>query len=133
MAKKLIILSGSDNSGKSETLKCLVKKLGGKLTANYDDRYICKKGTSSIAICTGGDDDYAINENKNFFSKNTNCDVYISAARTKGATIKNLSDWANSNKIDRIIVSKSCLTDPNNRIQNTNFNDYFADFLNSLI
>ena len=63
MAKRLIILSGSDNSGKSETLKFLVTKLGGKLTANYDDRYICKNTTSTIAICTGGDDVYAINEN----------------------------------------------------------------------
>lgn len=133
MAKRLIILSGSDNSGKSETLKFLVTKLGGKLTANYDDRYICKNTTSTIAICTGGDDVYAINENINFFSTNMNCDVYISPARSKGATITTLEKWANSNKIDCLFLTKSWSWAINENQAYSQFNDKFADFLNSLI
>lgn len=131
MAKKLIIVSGSDNSGKSETLKFLVTKLGGKLTANYDDRYICKNTTSTIAICTGGDDGYAINKNINFFSTNMNCDVYISPARSKGETITTLEKWAKSNNIDCLFLTKSWALNANNAY--SQFNDKFADFLNSLI
>lgn len=131
MAKKLIILSGSSNSGKSETLKFLVTKLGGKLTANYDDRYICKNSTSTIAICTGGDDGNAINENINFFSTNMNCDVYISPARSKGVTIASLEKWAKSNNIDCLVLTKSWAKNANNAY--SQFNDKFADFLNSLI
>lgn len=52
--KKLIILSGSSNCGKSETLKLLVGKLGRKLTQKYDDRYVCNKGKLKVAICTPG-------------------------------------------------------------------------------
>ncbi len=132
MAKKLIILSGSDNSGKSETLKFLVTKLGGKLTANYDDRYICRNTTSTIAICTGGDDGYAINENIKFFLANMNCDVYISPARSKGVTIAALKGWANSNKINYLVLTKSWAENANNAVY-SQINDKFADFLNSLI
>lgn len=132
MAKKLIILSGSDNSGKSETLKFLVTKLGGKLTANYDDRYICKNSTSTVAICTGGDDGYAVNENTNFFSANMNCDVYISPARSKGVTIPILEKWAKSNNIDCLVLTKSWAKNANNAVY-SQINDKFADFLNSLI
>lgn len=70
--KKLIILSGSSNCGKSETLKLLVGKLGGKLTQKYDDRYVCNKGKLKVAICTPGDNEYIANLNISFFIKTKN-------------------------------------------------------------
>lgn len=60
-----------------------------------------------------------------------NCDVYISPARSKGATITTLEKWANSNKIDCIFLTKSWAENANNVY--SQFNDKFADFLNSLI
>lgn len=129
--KKLIILSGSSNCGKSETLKLLVRKLGGKLTQKYDDRYVCNKGKLKVAICTPGDNEYIANLNISFFNQNKKCDVFISAARSSGATVNLLVDWANANKIDYIYVTKSRLEDKNNNFHF--FNDKFADFLNSLI
>ena len=129
--KKLIILSGSSNSGKSDTLKYLVTKLGGTLTNNYDDKYICNKGKLKICICTAGDSASITNDNINFFNQHKNCDVFISAAKSSGATVNLLVDWANANKIDYIYVTKSWLEDKNNNFHF--FNDKFADFLNALI
>ncbi len=129
--KKLIILSGSSNSGKSDTLKYLVTKLGGTLTTNYDDKYTCNKGKLKLCICTAGDSASITNDNINFFNQHKNCDVFISAARSSGATVNLLVDWANANKIDYIYVTKSWLEDKNNNFHF--FNDKFADFLNALI
>lgn len=133
--KKLIILSGSSNSGKTKTLICLSKKF--KIiyeTSCYspnDFKYICDKNGKRICICTAGDGAPITNDSINFFNQNKNCDVFISAARSSGATVNLLVDWANANKIDYIYVTKSWLADKNNRF--SSFNNKFADFLNSLI
>lgn len=129
--KKLIILSGSSNSGKSETLKYLVTKLGGTLTTNYDDKYICNKGKLKILICTAGDYEETIEDNKNFFNQNIDYDIFISASRSYGSTLNNLKKWADDNRIYYIRVTKSWLEDKNNGF--TLFNKNFADFIESLI
>lgn len=133
--KKLIILSGSSNSGKTETLICLAKKF--KIIYEIscyspnDFRYICDKNGIKICICTAGDGAPITNDSINFFNQNKNCDIFISAARSSGATVNLLVDWANANKIDYIYVTKSWLEDKNNRF--SFFNNKFADFLNALI
>lgn len=131
---KLIILSGSGNSGKSEALINLANKIGILSSQKYpfpkDFQAICKKGNKTVAICTAGDSEDITNENINYFNNNIS-DVYISPARTKGATVATLEKWANSNKIDCIFLTKSWVLNANNAY--SQFNDKFADFLNSLI
>ena len=133
--QKLIILSGSSRYGKTETLICLSQKFKTiSATSCYspnDFRYICDKNGKKICICTAGDSASITNDNINFFNQHKNCDVFISAARSSGATVNLLVDWANANKIDYIYVTKSWLEDKNNNFHF--FNDKFADFLNSLI
>lgn len=129
--KKLIVLSGSSNSGKTETLNFLVSKFGGFSIPGKDGRYICKKNNLTIAICTAGDYEQIINDNISFFDSNFSCDVFISAARSKGSTVVNLSNWAKSKNIEYNYITKSWIYNGKNNF--SPFNDKFADFLNSLI
>ena len=128
-------MSGSSKYGKTETLNYLSKKfkiLSATSCYNpFDFRYICDNYGIKICICTPGDIADITNDNINFFNQNKKCDVFISAARSSGATVDLLVDWANANKIDYIYVTKSWLEDKNNNF--SLFNDKFADFLNSLI
>lgn len=134
---KLIILSGSSNSGKSEALINLANKIGILSSQQYpfsvsgDFKAICKKGNKTVAICTAGDSDAITRENMDYFDNNIS-DVYISAARTKGATVDKLTKWANSKKIDYLFLTKSWAENANNAVY-SQINDKFADFLNSLI
>lgn len=131
---KLIILSGSGNSGKSESLIKLANKIGISSSQQYpfpkDFQAICKKGNKTVAICTAGDSDAITTANMAYFNNNIS-DVYISAARTKGATVDKLTKWAKSNNIDCLFLTKSWALNANNAY--SQFNDKFADFLNSLI
>lgn len=129
--KRLIVLSGSSNVGKTETLNFLVKKLGGNPNFNQDGRYICKKSNSKIAVCTAGDTEQIIDDNISFFNSNFNCNIFISAAKARGITVDKLSGWADSKKVDYLYITKSWLYNKNNNFNI--FNDYFADFLNALI
>lgn len=131
---KLIILSGSSNSGKSEALINLANKIGILSSQQYpfpkDFQAICKKGNKTVAICTAGDSNAITSANMAYFNNNIS-DVYISAARSKGATITTLENWAKSNNIDCLVLTKSWAKNANNVY--SQFNDKFADFLNSLI
>lgn len=132
---KLIILSGSGNSGKSEALINLANKIGILSSQQYpfpkDFQAICKKGNKTVAICTAGDSNAITSANMAYFNNNIS-DVYISAARSKGATITTLENWAKSNNIDYLVLTKSWAENANNAVY-SQINDKFADFLNSLI
>jgi len=70
--KKLIILSGSSNTGKTETLKNLITILHGTLIPNQPDvKCLCKKNNLQLAICTAGDYIQIINDNITFLSEYT--------------------------------------------------------------
>lgn len=87
MAKKLIILQGNPNIGKTTTLLRVIDSLmderdfkAVKLPQKRKDQRILLKNDQdfSIAICTAGDSLEIIEENYRFFLKNE-CDVMISA------------------------------------------------------
>lgn len=129
--KKLIILSGSSNIGKTETLNWLVQNSRTVLknTIKDDGSYVCNINGKIVDICTAGDNDSITNENINFFNKN-NADCYISAARSNGKTINLLESWAQKNNIKCICISKTYINDIG---LDPLFNNKFSDFIKSLI
>ena len=88
---KIIVLCGTNNSGKSAALNKLVSALSKSGTmmpsisnvptdGGADVRRVFEKGKVRIGICTGGDTDEIIFDNFKFF-KDNKCDIAISALR----------------------------------------------------
>lgn len=88
---KIIVLCGTNNSGKSAALNKLVSELSKSGTimpgisnvptgVGMDVRWVVEKEKMRIGICTGGDTAEIISDNFKFFADNK-CDVAISALR----------------------------------------------------
>lgn len=115
MAKKLIVLYGPENTGKTETLNRLIglldesKKVeGGKL---LEDRRVIaeyKEKGKKIAIATKGDGPKEINENISFFdgAGECCCDIFITAIRIKTSHPSNNLRYKNlTNKLKELFPS----------------------------
>jgi|WetSurMetagenome_2_1015567.scaffolds.fasta_scaffold55695_2 hypothetical protein len=118
--KHVIELIGVGNSGKSQTLNALIKKLykasgnddqvklfytgdnGQKLV--YENRETIEYRGKRISVCTFGDDLDAVEANIEYF-EGQNCDIVVSAARSKGQTKEALDNYANNKnaKVDRVL------------------------------
>ncbi|WP_373818284.1 hypothetical protein [Porphyromonas loveana] len=100
--KKIIALYRRANTGKTNTLNHLIGLLDKTQEVYGDDlakdreksiRYRNKK----IAIRTWGDNGEQLKKNIEFFEKE-NCDILVTATRTRGETTEILNDYAT--KID---------------------------------
>lgn len=87
--KTIIALSGSHNTGKTETLNYLIDKLldsGGDIIygnkSGKDKRVCISYKNKKIAISTFGDGKEELDENIELF-KNRNCDICITATRAR--------------------------------------------------
>ncbi len=111
--KKIIALSGRSNTGKTQTLKLLMHKLdefGECIERNENEntdrnRTYLYRGIK-ISICTGGDTDFIIESNIKYFEQ-TNCDIAITAVRTKGRTRTFLNKFADKNNLKVKYINKT--------------------------
>lgn len=109
--KKIIALYGRGNIGKTNTLNYLIGQLekskevyGDDL--NKDRRVILSYRNKRIAITTSGDIGSNLEENISFFKKG-NCDILVTATRTRGATVDTLKRYANENNTEIIWIKKN--------------------------
>ena len=124
MGKKVIIaLYGDQNTGKSTTLKRLIRMLGGK--ENEDAPVIIKDysvkdhKSKTIVVAPGGDDGEVVRKNVDFFKKEE-ADILVTATRArkkpKGqeakCSIKALEDseWDEEIRTKAVWIYKSYLT-----------------------
>lgn len=123
-----IVLYGSANSGKTTTLQKLIKDLlngsnytvqGNTPVLNGNDIQCCFEDISSkkkIAICTGGDTKWQIEQNLNYCKK-IQADIFVMPARSydrENGSRRTLINYASKNGIYLIWLWKSyCYTDNN--------------------
>lgn len=95
--KTIIALYGPSNTGKTNTLNYLIKKMldsTDEVIDRNEDRRVCiSYKNKEIAISTFGDGKEELDENIEFF-KNRNCDILVTAMKTKGCTCQILSAYA---------------------------------------
>ncbi len=109
--KKIIALYGCADTGKTHTLNHLIGLLdktqevyGDNLAKDREKsiRYRNKK----IAIRTWGDNGEQLKKNIEFFEKE-NCDILVTATRTRGKTTEILNDYASKNGIKIVWIEKN--------------------------
>ncbi|MCO6026028.1 hypothetical protein NG821_09285 [Prevotella cerevisiae] len=123
MTKHVILLKGTANSGKTQTLLKLIDKLQ---EANFQDKKVvnncCQKDCEDkrividykkfrIAICTGGDTEDILNKNIDYF-KSCSWHIAICATRSKGKMIDVIKEFAQKQDAQIHIVRKGWVDDP---------------------
>ena len=119
---KFLVLWGTRNHGKTQTLNLLAVELGAVCAEiKKDAHYIIPYNNKIIAITTKGDDEQSLKNE--FKSLPTNADLYICASRTKGSAVKYIEKCAAKDEI--YWLSKTSLS----LEQNGQYND--SVFLNT--
>lgn len=102
--KKIIVLYGAKDKGKTTTLKKLIEEMrkdssfSGEILEPYlinlkDDKKItCTYKNKRIAITTGGDSNDIINENLEFFER-YKCDILVTAASAGSGAFTRIKDY----------------------------------------
>lgn len=92
--RKIIALYASANKGKTSTLSILIDLLS--LVSSESNVWRTKEGWGwfkindvAVGVCTPGDDKSSIESNINYFNENE-CEVIVTATRTKGETVTEL-------------------------------------------
>ena len=92
--RKIIALYASANKGKTSTLSILIDLLS--LVSSESNVWRTKEGWGqfkindvAVGVCTPGDDKSSIESNINYFNENE-CEVIVTATRTKGGTVTEL-------------------------------------------
>lgn len=108
--KKIIALYGRSNTGKTTTLNYLIGFLDENLEiddnslTNNRKKVIYYKN-KKIAVTTPGDNKSELKKNIEYF-KNKDCDILVTATRTKGATREELKKYAQDIKTEIIWIKK---------------------------
>lgn len=97
MNKQIIGLYGTQDRGKTSTLKLLISLLqpDSPTTVPEDSKdisIVIPYRGKRIAITTGGDRDKVVKKNIEFFEEN-NCDILITATKTSGKTREILESY----------------------------------------
>lgn len=99
----IISLNGRPSCGKTHTLLMLCdmlsksyKVIDETLQGGEDKRVTCEVGDMVVSVCTGGDSVEIIQENIDYF-QNQNCDIAISACRSKAGPKWALESFADDN------------------------------------
>lgn len=95
--KKLIALYGAANRGKTTTLNILIDLLAVvsehyNIEKNYDSKAVFVINSKTIGVCTPGDNQEEIKNNIEFFEENE-CEIIITATRTKGEGVNELEKF----------------------------------------
>jgi hypothetical protein len=96
MSKTIISLYAKANCGKTKTIKSLFLKLGGDknvIESKSDFVGSVNFGSKKIGFVSEGDPGSPQWENIEPLAKN-NCDIIVTASRTKGDTVYNICDIA---------------------------------------
>lgn len=108
--KKIIALYGRSDTGKTTTLNYLIGFLDenleiddNSLTNNRKEVIYYKN--KKIAVTTPGDNKSELKKNIEYF-KNKDCDILVTATRTKGATREELKKYAQDIKTEIIWIKK---------------------------
>lgn len=115
--KKIIALYGSGGKGKTKTLNLLIKLLSG-LERQGDGQVLISYRDKDVAITTGGDTKEVVEENIDFFVKQT-ADILVTATRTKGGPQDALKEHAKKIGTDVIWIGK-------------NYSDSLHEFINEV-
>lgn len=93
--KKIIALYRRANTGKTRTLNYLIARLDNKNEGRIaeDRRVSISYGNKKIAVTTWGDNGNELRENIKFFEEE-NCDILVTATRSRGVTTEILYDYA---------------------------------------
>ena len=106
--KAIIGLWGPGEKGKTKTLNLLIKSLGGP-EGTEDRRVRLTYKKKKIAITTYGDDKEQLQSNVAFFDEE-NCDIYVTATRTRGGSVVELEKFEKKIGAEIIWISKSYST-----------------------
>ena len=109
--KKIIVLYRSAETGKTSTLNLLIELLDKNKKVEEerlieDRRVSISYGSKKIAVTTWGDNGFELKENIKFFEKE-NCDILVTATRTRGETTEILNDYAKEIDTDIIWIEKN--------------------------
>ena len=109
--KKIIALYRRSETGKTSTLNLLIELLDKnkkieKERLIEDRRVSISYGSKKIAVTTWGDNGFELKENIKFF-KEENCDILVTATRTRGETTKILTDYAKEIDTEIIWIEKN--------------------------
>ena len=91
---KVIALFGKGGIGKTTTLNLLNNLINPDPPATNlrkDDKYTFTYKGKTISITTPGDNAKEINNNNNY-AKEKKCDIWVTASRTKGQSVKKLEE-----------------------------------------
>ena len=91
---KVIALFGKGGTGKTTTLNLLNDLINPDNPATNlgkDDKYTFTYKGKTISITTPGDSEKEINNNNNY-AKEKKCDIWVTASRTKGQSVKKLKE-----------------------------------------
>ena len=97
MSKTIICLYAPADCGKTKTIRSLFLKLGGDknvLNGTHDFISDVNYGRKKIGFASQGDPDSSQKENLEKLAQN-NCDIIVTASRTKGGTVDNVCEIAN--------------------------------------
>lgn len=102
--KKIIALYGAANKGKTTTLNILVDLLAVvsdyyNIERYYDSKAMFVINKKNIGVCTPGDNQEEIKKNIDFFNKNE-CEIIITATRTKGDGVTELEKFTKKQGIE---------------------------------
>ncbi len=134
--KKIIALYRRANTGKTNTLNHLIGLLDKTQEVYGDDlakdrRVSIPYGNKKIAVTTWGDNGNELNENIKFF-EGGNCDILVTATRTRGGSSEKLNDYASKNGIKIVWIEKNTSIILKDLINQTQAKDIQA-VINSLI
>lgn len=106
---KVIALCGKGQTGKTQTINLLVayfKENRAKILfeeragrEKYDKRYVIRYNGKIFGITTRGDDEPSLNEDFNWFKKQSEIDYIICATRSKGKTCDFVARQAKDNDV----------------------------------
>ncbi len=127
--KKIIALYRRAETGKTSTLNLLIELLDKNKKVEEerlieDRRVSISYGSKKIAVTTWGDNGFELKENIKFFEKE-NCDILVTATRTRGETTEILTDYAKEIDTEIIWIEKNIskkLEDLINQIQAKDIN-----------
>jgi hypothetical protein len=109
--KKIIALYRRAETGKTSTLNLLIELLDKNKKVEEerlieDRRVSISYGSKKIAVTTWGDNGFELKENIKFFEKE-NCDILVTATRTRGKTTEILNNYAKEIDTDIIWIEKN--------------------------
>jgi len=115
--QKVIALYAAANRGKTTTLRKLIELLS-HISDNYEIyqssecwAYFEIKG-KKVVVCTPGDSKEVIKDNIKY-AKKPECDIFVTATRTRGETTDEIQRFINKEKTKLIWVKKE-----NNKLNN---------------